>query len=347
LDLPEGSAVIQDAGADEARRIAFDYQTEGSHVVSLAAGPDGNIYGTTGHPLRLYRYDPQTDSMTNHGLLDYNGHWNAVTTMGDKLYGGQYGGGILWEYDPQRHWADTDRDAPNPRKIVASAPTINRPHELLAHSDGRHLILTGTPGYGHTGGGMHIADVRSGQTQLLTHEQLIPNQATFCLELLPDGQLVGGTSIAPGTGGETLAKEAELYLFDFGARQVTWHEAILPGVSAIRDLAVGPDGLVYGLADGPTFFVFNAATCRLVHKETITQYGNLAGGQAPRIMLVGPDGNLYAYFQKAIVRIQPGVFAHEAAVTPPVDIQIGIALVAGRFYYASGSHILSCPAPIP
>ena len=72
---------------------------------------------------------------------------------------------------------------------------INRPHELLAHPDGRHLVLTGTPGYGCTGGGMHIYDVTSGDAQLLTHEQLIPDQATTCLEALPGNLLVGGTAI--------------------------------------------------------------------------------------------------------------------------------------------------------
>ena len=96
LDLPEKYAVIQDAGSDQPRKITFDYDTEGSHVISLGTGPDGKVYGSTGHPLRLYSYDPATDTMTNHGLLDYNGHWNAVTALGDKFYGGQYGHGILW-----------------------------------------------------------------------------------------------------------------------------------------------------------------------------------------------------------------------------------------------------------
>lgn len=341
LDLPEKFAVIQDAGAEQPRTVEFDYATQGSHVVSLGAGPDGKVYGTTGHPLRVYCYEPATDTMSNHGLLDHNGHWNAVAAMGSKVYGGQYGHGILWEYDPARPWADTDKAAPNPRELVHSQPTINRPHELLAHPDGRRLILTGTPGYGLTGGGMHIYDIETGKAELLTHEQLIPNQATFCLEALPSGLLVGGTSTMPGTGGETLAKAAELYLFDLASHKLVWHEAILPGTASIRDLVIGPDQLVYGLADGPTFFVFDAHARRLVHQETIADYGNLSGGQAPRCMILGPDKRIYAYFQNAIARFEPGTFKHAAVAQSPVSIQVGIALLNGRFYFASGSHIYS------
>lgn len=345
LDIPERFALIRDAGGDKARRITFDYATEGSHIISVAAGPDGGIYGSTGHPLRVYRYAPAEDTMTNHGLLDYNGHWNAVTAMGDKLYGGQYGHGILWQYDPSKGWADADKEAPNPRKLAQSSPEINRPHELLAHPDGKHLILAGTPGYGRTGGGMHIYNVETGEAELLSQEQLLPTLSTTCLEALSANLLVGGTATWPGTGGETLAKEAELYLFDFGARKVIWREAVLPGVPAIRDLKLGADGLVYGLADGPVLFVFDPEARQLVHRETVTQYGGVAGGQAPRTLLLGPDGAMYAYLQKAIVRIDAKPFAHRAIAKPAVDIQIGIALVGGRFYFAAGSHLYSCALP--
>ena len=345
LDIPERFAVIRDAGGEQTRRIAFDYATEGSHIISVAAGPDGGIYGSTGHPLRVYRYDPAADKMTNHGLLDYNGHWNAVTTMGDKLYGGQYGHGILWEYDPAQEWAAESKESPNPKKLVQSSPAINRPHELLAHPDGKHLVLAGTPGYGRTGGGLHIYSVETGKAELLTHEQLLLNLSTTCLEALSPDLLVGGTATWPGTGGETLAKQAELYLFDFPKRQVTWHEAVLPGVPAIRDLKQGADGLVYGLADGPVLFVFDPEARKLVHRQKVTQYGGLAGGQAPRTLLLGPDKSIYAYFQKAVVRIESEPFRHEAVVKPAVDIQIGIALVGGRFYFARGSHVYSCEAP--
>ena len=117
---------------------------------------------------------------------------------------------------------------------------------------------------------------------------------------------------------------------------MVWHDALLPGINAIRDLVVTPDVLVYGLADGPTFFVFDPKTRKLLHKESMTKYGPLTGGQAPRIMLIGPNGQIYALFRKAIVRINPETFAHEKIAEPPVNIQVGIALIGKHLFFSNG-----------
>ena len=345
IDVPEKWMSIRDPKSKQVRRVTFDYASEGSHILSLVLGPDARIYGSTGHPLRILRYDPAKDAFTNNGLLTFNGHWNALAVQKGRVYGGQYGGGILWEYDVTRPWADKAKKDPNPRRILQSAPTINRPHELLAHPDGRHLVLAGTPGYGLTGGGLHVYDIETDKRELIEHTELVPDQATKCLEALSDGNLVGGTTVAPGTGGQTVAKEAELYLMDFATRKITWHQAIVPGASEIVDIKVGPDGLVYGVATGPVFFVFDPKTRKVVHTETLKDYGNPSGGQASRILLVGPDKKIYAYFQKAIVRIEPGSFKHTKLATPPVDIQTGIVLHEGRLYFTHDSRLWSWGIP--
>ena len=344
INVPDKWAEIKEGKDKKTRRLEFDYKSEGSHVLSLIAGPDGKLYGSTGHPLRVYCYDPVKDECTSNGLLNFNGHWNALAVQRGKVYGGRYGGGILYEYDVTRPWADRDPKKPNPRAIVGAAPTINRPHALLAHPDGRHLILTGTPGYGLTGGGMLIHDLETGKSELLKHTDLIENQATMALVALDDGQLLGGTTVDPGTGGATKAKTAELYLFDFATRKIVWHQALLPGTPRIKDLLVGPDKLVYGLAEGEIFFVFDPKSRALVHQKKVG-YGGLTGGQAPRVMTLGPDGKIYAFFQQAIVRIEPGTFTHKKLATPPVAINIGIVLREGRLYFISGSRLWSYKVP--
>ena len=62
-------------------------------------------------------------------------------------------------------------------------------------------------------------------------------------------------------------------------------------------------------------------------------------------MLVGQDKMVYAYFYKGIVRFAPATFKHEMAVESPVPIEVGIVLHAGRFYFASGSHVWSYEMP--
>ena len=118
-------------------------------------------------------------------------------------------------------------------------PTINRPHELLATPDGKWVFLAGTPGYGHTGGGLLLWNRETGTRTLLEHTDLIPDHSTMSLALLPDGKLLGGTTISPGTGGEQKAKEAELYILDPTTCKVEWHAVVFPGVASYTDLTPG------------------------------------------------------------------------------------------------------------
>ena len=224
-------------------------------------------------------------------------------------------------------------------------PTIIRPHALLAHPDGRRLIMTGTPGYGLTGGGMLIWDTGSGSHTLLTHEELIPAHSTVSIVALPDGKIVCGTTISPGTGGETHAKEAELYILDPDEGRVLFREVVVPGATVIPDMLLGPDGLIYGLAAGSAFFVFDPGSREIVHFEAKLPYGDLAGQQAPRIMAAGPDNEIYALFRNAIVRIEPGSFEHASLGTPPVDANAGIVIRAGRLYYTHKSEVWSFRIP--
>ena len=345
LDIPEKQLAIRTKDG-KTRRLTFDYRSEGSYILSIIGGPDGRLYGSTGHPLRVYCIDPETGETTNRGLLNYSGHLNALTVQGGKLYGARYSGGALHEYDPSKPWADRAKGAKrNPVLLKSAAPTINRPHALLATADGRYVIMAGTPGYGRTGGGLLFYDLKTRAARIVPHTRLIRNHSTVALIELPKGRLLGGTTIAPGTGGETLAKEAELYVMDLASRKIVWREVIVPGTPTIRDLLLGPDGLVYGIAQGPVFFVFDPASRKVVHKRKLTQYGKAAGGQAPRILALGPDKRIYALFQDAIVRITPGTFAMKKLAKPPVKIGAGVVLRKGRLYFTQGSHVWSYKVP--
>jgi streptogramin lyase len=346
MDLEEKDGTV--------RRLTFDYPSEGAEIMSLVLGPDGKIYGATGQPLRVFAYDPVADTFTNHGWRGENGHWNAMTVARGHVFGALYGGGYLFDYDITQPWNDAAQGETNPKIPANGSAAIGRPHALLTHPDGRHLIMTGTPGYGRTGGGMMIYDLDAKKAELLTHEQLIPDQSTVALEPIGDGAvLVGGTTIGAGTGGELHAKSGELYLMDFATRKITFHAPIVPGAWEIRDFTVGPDGLVYGLAAGgaygsnadPVYFVFDPKTQKVVHQEKPTGCGELTGGQGPRVTLLGPDGKIYAYFSKAIVRIEPGTFKLERLAVPPVTISVGIVLREGRLYFGSESRLWSWKVP--
>jgi streptogramin lyase len=328
------------------RRLTFDYASAGAHVQSLVLGPNGKVYGCAGHPLRLFAYDPAADRFEHHGWREENGHLNALAVQRGRLFGAMYGGGYLFDYDVSAPWNDVAEGPTNPRILADGGTDIGRPHALLAHPDGHTLIMAGTPAYGYTGGGLLFYDLDTGRRELVGHQALIPEQSTIALDALGDGRvLVGGTTIAAGTGGEVRAKEAELYLLDFATHRVTFHAPIVPGAAEIRDLKVGPDGLVYGLATGQILFAFDPAARKVVHQECLTEFGELTGSQAPRTILLGPDGKLYLYLSKAILRLEPSSFGHEVLVRPPVTVGVGIALHQGRLYFMHESRLWSWQVP--
>ena len=83
--------------------------------------------------------------------------------------------------------------------------------------------------------------------------------------------------------------------------------------------------------------MFDPAKREVVHTQKLADWGGV-----PRdALLVGPNGDVYAQFSKAIVRFDPATFEPSVVATPPVTINVGGPLVDGRIYFGSSSHIWS------
>jgi len=349
VDVHNRVMYIMDAGAEEPREVRFDYDSPGVGIYSMAAGPDGKIWGATGLPLRIWRFDPQTAQMQNWGLGNHGGHANQMVRQGDRLYGAVYSSGSLIELDPTQPVDDAPiRQSANPRHVHGyeygfggNPDMFGRPHAMLAHPDGRHVIMGGNPARAQVGGGLLIYDTETGEQSVLKPDVLVPEQGVNSLAALPDGDLIIGSTTAAATGGSATATTAMLYRMDWPTRLVTHRWPLEPATSAVRDLVVGGDGLVYGLAAGNRFFAFDPETGQLLHDEEVSAYGALTGMQAPRTMGIGPDGGIYVLFRDAIARFEPGTFQHREIGRPGVPISAGIVIHENRLYFASGTRLLS------
>ncbi|MBN1341053.1 MAG: hypothetical protein JXQ73_00130, partial [Phycisphaerae bacterium] len=246
-DLVDRVLTVEDPKTKKTTTVKFEYESEGAHVMGLAVAPGGTICGGTAFPMRFFSYDPKADTWTNRAAY---GQWNTVARQGDRFFVGGYGGGFLLEWDPSREWVATVKGKAecNPLFLTECTPPIHRPHDLLAHPDGRTVVLAGTPGYGFTGGGLLFWDRQTKERVLLTHEQILPQQATQSLAALPNGKLLGGSTTHPGTGGEQKAKQAELYIMDMATKKLDWHDPVFPGTQTFGDMIVAPGGLVYAFA---------------------------------------------------------------------------------------------------
>jgi len=344
-DLVNRVLVVENPNTGETKELNFAYTSEGAHIMGLATAPDGAICGGTAFPMRFFSYNPQTDEWINRASY---GQWNTVARQGNRFFVGGYGGGFLLEWDPAQEWVPTEKGdaSSNPLFLAECAPTINRPHKLLAHPDGKTLVLAGTPGYGYTGGGLLFWDRKTGTHTLIEHTDIIPEHSTMSLVALPDGKLLGGTTTAPGTGGEKKATEAELYLLDLATKKLKWRQVVLLGVQSYTDMCLGPNGLVYGVADRECFFVFDPVKREVVHKEkTTTRFGLTNSQQGPRVFVLSPDNIIYLLFVKGIARVNPATFEITMLAESPVPIGPGGDIHDGRIYFGSGSHLYSYKVP--
>src|SRR5690606_17287470 len=152
----------------------------------------------------------------------------ALVNQGNRVFFGVYSGGHLIEWDPYKPWIKTERgnERSNPLYLTTVSPAIIRPFRIVAHPDGKTVIMGGTPQYGATGGGLLFWDDKTKQRVLLTDDEVIKDQTSMSLVPLADGKLLGGTTTTPGTGGEKKASEAMLYLMDMDSKKIEWKKAI-------------------------------------------------------------------------------------------------------------------------
>lgn len=345
FDLIAGTLVVEDPETQDRKTISFECSSEGAHVMAVAVAPQGTICGGSAFPMRFFSFDPRHDEWIRHPAF---GQWNTVGRQGDRFFVGAYAGGHLLEWDPDRPWIETVEGNPecNPRVLTRCSPTIIRPARLLAHPDGQTIVMGGTPAYGATGGGLLFWERTRGERVLLTHEQLIPQHATMSLVALADGKLLGGTTTAPGTGGERKASQAELYLLDEKSKQIEWHAAVLPGVQDYTDLCQGPDGLIWGFADRRNFFVFDPATRQVIHQQKLdSELAATVSHQGPRVFVRGPAEEVYVLLARGVARIELPDWRIRLLASSPVPLTAGGDYFDGRLWFASGSHLCSYKLP--
>ena len=353
LDLTNRIMVVEDPATRTEKTLRFDYPSEGAHIMEIAALPDGKIGGGSAFPMRFFTFDPATGLNRHEDVLVQT---NVLDYQGGHVFIGGYTEGILLDLDPARPWVAPRKDKPdgNPRMLTLCEPDINRPHAILAHPDGHTIVMGGTPGYGHTGGGLLFWDRASETGTLVKHTDLLVNQCVMSLAALPDGNLLVGSGTRAGTGGQVLADEAELFVLDMDSKKILWRAALIPGAQEYSELRTGPGGLIFGLADcrvyepslmdeEKLFFVFDPARREITYlAETAPVFGPMHLQQGQRKIVISPDGRVFLLFRKGIAQADPVTLKLSWAARSPVSIVAGGAWQDGRIWFASGSHIFSC-----
>ncbi|TLS52057.1 hypothetical protein FE782_11860 [Paenibacillus antri] len=262
-------------------------------IHSIVKGPDGNIY-TSGYLAgNLGMYDPGSGASKYFNGI---GQGEAMASVGGKLYIGAYPDAKIYEYDLAKPWNRDNPDLLNPRLAfdLNARPNIpgytfqDRPFGMAGSEERGELYVGTVPENGLLGGALAVYDVDGGGEPDVYFD-LVPDQSILSL-VYQDGMLYGGTSIHGGQGGTPTASEAVLFAFDPATKRKTFEIVPVPGKTSITALHAGPDGNVWGLANG-TLFIFDPATQQVVYSHDA--FPAASGRWIDGAFETGTDGNVY------------------------------------------------------
>ena len=334
VDMHDRTLVTRDASGQQ-KTVKFNYTTQGAALTFVCATGDNKVCGGTRFPMHTFYYNAGDNKFDSKQLPRQP---NVMAALGSRLYVAAYPDGKLFQ--------ESENGKNEFSEVLNAYPSINRPHAMLIMGGGSQIALAGTPEYGTTGGGMMFWNRSSGQKSRIDHWHLVPNHSVQAMVELSNGMLLGGTTVAPGTGGVTKAgNSGELFLMDANTHEVRWRGAPVPGAKTITDLMVGADGLVYGLADSVDLFVFNPNNRQVVSVNRFSKdLGPSVYAQGTRAFVKGADGSIYVLLYNGIGKVDAKAHTVSRVVSSPVRITVGGAAANGRIYFGSNNHLYSWKA---
>ncbi|MEQ7801169.1 hypothetical protein ABDJ41_15305 [Pedobacter sp. ASV1-7] len=215
-------------------------------IQTMITGPDGKIWSSGylfgGNAV----YDPVTMKSKQYGGL---GQAEGMVNYKNSIYFGIYPKARFYEYDTDKAW---DAKGINPR-MVGAADEQDRPFATAALTDKEQVYFGTISGYGKLGGALVSYDVKSGKVE--TFKDVVKDHSVASLYY--DKRTVwAGTTIFGGLGAVPTQKEAKLFAWDPDKKSKLFEFVPVPGTMAITCLTNGPDGKIWGLADG-VIFIFN------------------------------------------------------------------------------------------
>ena len=170
-------------------------------------------------------------------------------------------------------------------------------------------------------------------------------EATFCVAILPGNRALVGTTIAPGTGGETLAKHASLLLVDLTNGKILRRSTILGNdVQTVSNLLTLNDGKVLGVTNTKRIFCYDPEKDIIVRESSFALYGSPVGGQGPRILL--KDGNkVYLLLNTGVAVVDPATCQITQMIRVKDGISTGGGIHNGTLYYTQGTRLRGVKLP--
>jgi len=295
---------------------------EGMQIFTLTQGPEGKIYGSTYINQHFFRYDPETGTLEDLGLIIRSGGQCdsiACSRDGRRLWMGCYTRAHLSVYDPTKPYKLGSEPDANPRDFGPLGQGQYRTRATVEGPDGR-IYVGSIPSYNSaTTGALTIFDEKTLAKKVRT--DLVPGGAVHCL--------AAGTEFVYGSGG------GKLFALDPKTEQKAGE----------RDLAC--EAMILG-ADG-TLIVSAAGSVQGLDPKTLgtrwqVPLAQVQGLKGFERMVTGPRGELYGVGA-------PGIFRVDVQEGKLVQLtKMGSTHLAadkkGRLYFSQGASLYLCdPSP--
>ena len=354
---PEAKAAAQNAPADATpeqrgwRVFRFNVPTYPLPIYRLTELPDGRIFGTAGSYEGNFIYDPSKSTCEHMGKI-YLSHYTTAIHKG-KVYMSGYWAGPLYAYDPAKPWtAQTgtpggrvvqERDADsNPRMVYRFKDlcgTIKNYASAVA-GDGR-IYFGGRWHRNGEGGGFSWWDPKTEEAGGMWRE--FSNYQINSMTSAANGKYVV-ISTLPVTDvvlHKPKPKQGKLFVFDTSQGKIVREiepfkssvgTGFIAGVGGDRVLGMtaapgGEEGtLIYGVRVGNGEVAF-------VKQVPFPMDVRIGSNQRePWDYRLGPDGHVWTYINRALVRIDP----RDASVRV-----VGKPARGGRLAFSDGDVYLS------
>lgn len=339
LDLADHRLVLADPEGNH-RDVRLEYVSVGARLSPFTATPDGRIVGTTNHPLRLYAYDPDSAAVTDHGRSPVMGSIAPWATQGSVLIGSAYPGGHTYRLDPGK----AIETGTNP-ELIAEVAEAYRPRCAVAHPDRRHVIWGGYGGYGDVGGALVCMRLDGGGVsdvpRVIKHSELAPHRAPTAIGVLPEGDLIVGTSVETPGGATPVERTAAVVRVAWPELTIMNHWQPIDEMRTWAGIAVARDGTVHLVSGSGWHVHLDPRTDEILARDDWSGHGDLALGG-----LVTTAEHAYVLQTSAVTRIDLEQHRVERLIegTEAIDgfgpIRVGGAVIGSDLFVGSGSRMV-------
>lgn len=324
----KGNLVQYQLKTKQKKVVSLQIPAQPIPINAIKIGPDKKVwtggYLAGGHAT----FDPATGKNTKHVGLDQT---EGMAILGDDIYFGIYPKGKFYVYNTKKPWSVAQK---NPKEAFKEEGQ-SRSFALHAIPNMQKVYFGTVPEYGKLGGVLIGFDAAK-----KTHQpfgEVLQKQSITSLTSKGNMLIIGG-SISGGLGVKPERKEAELMIWDIDTNQPISKFVPVAGAAAITCLINGPDGHIWGIADG-NLFILDVAQRKVLSVQKLYDYPPF-GSHIWRsaFLAIHPSGDIYGTDNGKLFKLNPSTKQVEI-ITENAGLMVMDS--SGKIYFKRGTELWS------